>query len=713
MRGVSSRVGAWLFFAALTIPTPSVALGAGEGWSYFPGFADPATNGLRVIDPGATGEQVVVVSATGRGVSGSDYHYLATLGGSGDSMAINRASLLPAGARISGSLHRFRRAGHVGDLLAVTVSGGLPTPGKRLLVFGGSPLAIVAETPLANSFSLAAVVDTDGDGRPEIVGTTVLSQWEQVPTILDIDSGEVVWTDPGLTIERIHVGEVGLDQSVMILHRSSGGLVLDAGTREILWQWPDGFNGRVVFGDFLPPLGTREFAVVPEFMGSVKVFRATPAFSPMVEFSAASRYEPLVVDVDGDGHDEIILDSAETGRMAARQPRLNGASLIDYPGPLGSSIRAVDLLGTVATDRKLVFASSGPPPSQGRIGVLGLADGESQGGVSPERGPFHALDVGNVLDLAGQAQVVYVNRGGSSWGFVDLVHLDHGTGSLLASAAIELYQTSSDIGRLDVLMAQLDADPALETIASSSHLWRSDMAAFNGLSIDPHWQSQIQGASGSVGPLLAKDVSGDGVDDVVAIVGGALAFIDGTNGEEIWRSITLNADGMKSLAIGPVAAGGAQGVSVGVGTRVYVFDIAKQAVHRFHELASEVIGQHVEERDGQCFHVLTFSHGLERRSCSSGAVASERSFVAEAVFVGYPGDSFGDVVLGDGSGLMIDRDGAILVERKHIDYELGLGNRGKVLAGSGEVNVFVGGVIGVHRVRLQTGPLFADGFELP
>lgn len=702
-----------VLFSGLAMAAQTSALVTAEGWTYLPGLANPASAGLQVLDPDGSGQQITVVASVASGVGRSSYPVLAILDSQGEGFALKHHLMLPDNVDFYGSILRFNRADHVGDLLAVSVSDRLyPYDNRRLLIFGGMPLALISETSLPSRFSISAISDVDGDGRPELVGIDTKYWFSPNPAIIDMDSGAVIWTDPAQFVTRLHVGDVGTDQRVIIVHRESSGLVLDAATRQVLWQWPDGFDDEVVFGDFLPPLGTREFAVVSRNQGSVKVFRVAPTFSPMIEFSMPQPSALLVADIDGDGYDEILAGKEGDRKIAAYQPRLSGAILIEYEDQ-GARVAAIDVLGSGAEpDRKLVVGTN-DFGTWGRLRVLDLADGQSLYESVVERGPFHALDVGNVLGTPGPGQVVYANRGGPIYGFISVVRLDHATGALQASREVELWQANSFNDRVDVVLAQLDADPAQEVLVSASHSWRADMAAFDDGFFEPQWTSFIEGWTGSVGPIIAMDVSGDGFDDAVAMVGGALAFIDGSSGLELWRSVSLDVSGAKSLAAGPIASGGADGIAMGVGTTVYIFDVEKRAIHRVHELEAEVIGQHVEEREGQCFHVLTFSDHLQRRDCLSGLVDSERTFAEAAVFVGYPSDSFGDLVLGDGRGLVLDRDGSILLERRDIDYELGHGNRGRVHAGAGEISVVLGGVVGVHRVRFETGPLFADGFELP
>ncbi len=698
----------------LAMTTIAVSAPNSPVWSHYPGFHLPGLDGIEIVDLAGDGARVALVS--GNDAGGFSHHgrvLLAVVEATTDGYRIANKVTLPEQSRPMAPIHRFRAPGTSGDRIAVAVADGpWIEENPRLLIMAGRDLAVISEAPLPGRFCLAGIADLDDDGRLEAVGHAARCGTHGMPLVVDAATGETVWTGASWQVNHIGLGEVGEGMRVLVLAGESPapGLVLDADSKEILWQWPDGFRGRILFGDFLHPRGIGDFAVL-EPGGVARVFRATPSFSPMVQIATVQAPTAAVHDVDGDGHDDLIVGGS-WGRIEAFRATASPYQLFEFESPeSGVSAIAVDGLegdGTLQLLHGAGLSSTGVHV----LRVLDVPTGELRYEMRDERGPFSSLVVGSITGDASRQVAVATTSSEGGYRGPNLRILQADSGALAGFKPSILHPATGNYGT-HLALGRVEGDAAQRIFAGSGFSYSPRVVALDGATLSEQWQAELESFSEMVQDVVSTDFNGDGTDDVVAAFSGGLVVLDGANGAELWRSVTFSVNGRLTLAAGAIGLASAHGVAIGVGTRVYVLDIEKRVVVRYYQADEMVIGQHVEDGDDGCLHILTFATGLQRRDCDSGMLHSGRDFAQPTDFAGYPSDSFSDVVLSDGNRLLVDRNGAIHASSAVFDHDLGWMNQGHAVQGTGEIDVVIGGSLGIHRIRIETGPIFRDGFEMP
>ncbi len=194
--------------------------------------------------------------------------------------------------------------------------------------------------------------------------------------------------------------------------------------------------------------------------------------------------------------------------------------------------------------------------------------------------------------------------------------------------------------------------------------------------------------------------------------GQRIVILDGLDGQEVYRSVSFAMGSIIALTVADTDGDTTEEVVFAVGNAVYILDPVSGLVEHSHQQADIVTGLAVELSPGPCRLAITFLDRLEQRGCADGNLIGTRPFGIEATFVGIPAGSDGPLVLSDGRRVYRLQDDMITAQSTLLDNRLGDANRGVVVGGDDAIDVYIGGMHGVHRVALPVEePLFADGFE--
>ncbi len=679
-------------------------------WSYFPGFPLPGINGMALQDLDGDGllEAVITGSPTGGFGAGPDVH-LAVLDHGPTGFKI--ASLLP----LAGT-------GFAGRILTVPLMPGAPPSvlmsqvefdGTTSLVqYSGIPLREISRVPVETNFQARQVVDVDGDGELEVLGLRGNRSFstEGTPKIIDLATGATEWTDAVSAI-AIGAGQLDADPALEIVIGQAGapGRVLDGATRQVEWTYLDGFNGWPVFGNFRGDNGSvQEFAIVGRD-GPTRIFVAEPIYSPVAEIQTGEMRSHAVADVNADGHDDLIIGDRQGGIITGYSTVL-GTTLFQY-GSNTSGVSAI-VIGEMNGSAGLELLHGAGLGSTGEdiVRVLDPMSGQIHFLEADERGPHSSVLLAD-LDSNMTRELVWAStESRSGYSGSTLMVLDASTGNELRRRENVLDPWGSNPG-VSMATIDLENDGLLELVVGSGGYYDPEVAVLDGSTLADRWRVQIDEAGSYLTALVTMPFNADQVDDIVVATAQRIVVLDGSNGQELYRSDPFPMGWKTPLTVGDIDGDTQAEVAFAINQTVYILDPIS-GLTESHVMADNVLGLAIESSQAPCRMVITFSNRLEQRACTDSALLGTRLFEIEATFVGIPAGSDGPLVLSDGERVYRMQDDTITVQSIVFDNGLGERNRGVIVGGTDEIDVYIGGMHGVHHIELPVEvPMFVDGFE--
>jgi len=679
-------------------------------WSYYPGYSIPGQNGIVVanIDGDGLSEAVITGSAFG-GYSSPNKMHLATLESIGGVFQTTNMTYLASNEYFSGSIRVVRSPVGIPDrIIGITQKNSMVSQ-LALVTWSGKPLREVSRVNIPSTFKLTQIADVDGDGDSEALGCLCTNNGAGSPMLLDLDTGNPEWTGPQSVID-VGAGQLDADSALEIVVSSANngpGLILDGATKIQQWSYPDGFRGRLIFGNFRDDSASREFAVV-QYWGVTRVFASTPSFSPVLELNTGEAQAVEVSDIDSDGYDDIVIGEGQWGAVRAYS---TNAGLVLHTWPHsndGISAMALGELDAIP-GLEIVYGSGLTSSGKDSLHVLDSVSGIERYLRYDEIGPHSSVLLVDT-DGDGIEELVFATLASNSgYDGSNLRVLNSANGIELRSRMSVMGQWGSSIG-VALKPIDIDGDAAMEIIVALGNLGDGQIAVLDGVTLQDRWRVDIPSLS-YIQALELIRFNADAIDDIVAVGGGRVVILDGKNGVELYRSVYFHTTTPMTVAVGQADADAQLEIALSTGTNVYIIDPTLGLFQSFFPNAN-VLGLSFENTARSCNIVAIHSKNLDRLDCATGAMTSQRDFGLTARWVGIPTNSYGALVLSDGQRLYRAEGQDASARTVELGDDVGARNRGTIKIQGDALDVWVGSVQAVSRVRMPvSGSLFADGFE--
>lgn len=673
-------------------------------WTHYAGYG-VGHAGIVTLDLDGTAPQEAVVSGAAAGAHG--LQFLTVLEHSPAGFRTRWMRLLADHEALLGKIVVHPEIGDPRVLATVRRWQGE----NMLATFSGPDLVRGVDVPVG-TFVLHAIADVDGDGLLDAVGRSLSWGSHLGPVqIRNPGTGAVLWTDPGRVALDVVAAQLDADPALELVYASDDfsdtpGVIVDGASHGVEWTWDAGFAGIPVAGNFLAYTARSEFAVVAEW-APTRVFSTWPSYAPRAPFQSMPAREVVVVDFNADGIDELLIGNAPSGGVAAYRPA-NWSLVFDY-WDVQSSARSL-AAGQLDDDPALevVFADS-PSSETNRLTIFDAASLGREFDLRNERGPHSNVAIGD-LDGDGRDELAYATLdSGAIYHGGTLVVLDAGTG-------VELRRLQGAVGSryeeptMQIMLANLDADAALEIVASGGGHFGGEVRTYDGATLAPQWAAAPSG--GSVRAMAAYPLNADGVQDFVIVQDGRLRGIDGATGTVLWSTATFGDDFPVHVAVGQVDGDAAPEVVLALGTAIHVVDTTTRLTQFRYTAASPLVGLSLEDEDAACRIVHYLADRLDRHTCT-GALDTSRQYAMSATTLARPlHDSLGPLLLSDGDSLSLDVDGQLAAPpTTGLGPDLGWSNKIAWRAHSDGLTAFAGSRFAVHRVEVIGPRIFADGFD--
>jgi hypothetical protein len=402
-----------------------------------------------------------------------------------------------------------------------------------------------------------AVADVDNDGAQEIV-LALASETR----VYDGSSLKLEWDANGYGGGRVKVANIDNDPIPEVIVNGTTAYVLNASQKSLKWAYSGGFGNAMDVGD-VDGDARAEIAYLSNY-SSAYVFDGDTKSIKWQRDNLGDLSNLVVADVNGDGSDELIIGNGQWGNLAGYRGD-NGASLWRIANPehgvSGIAIGDANNDGT-----KEIIWGAGLSSTGKDVLIIGDWVTQKVTWVSADLdGPLHVA-TGDV-DADGQTEIVlasYSTSSGYDGGTISvydgLTHTREWS-TVLPSGYFDIYQ---------VVVGQLDTDPALEILIFGDNWYTPRLQAYDGLSAKLEWQSSTLPGN-SVSSISIADVDGDDIDEIVYAANNSHVIVfNGASNLIEWDSGALDTLAFDT-SFGDLNGDGVLDLAVLTGQSAYVF----------------------------------------------------------------------------------------------------------------------------------------------
>ena len=452
----------------------------------------------------------------------------------------------------------------------------------KILELAGIPLQVVHELTFDFPVTPRAYGDIDGDGQPEIL-TYHYNADESVVRLIDYQTGEVKWSHQPVDAMSSAVA-VQLDDDgpmEVILAGGSPGRILNGADGSVEWSYAPGFGWEVHVGRFQTDDQIRTFATRGT---GTTVFRTQP-YSPLYDLPIAgvgTGGYGAVLDVNGDGRDDLILASTMQAHGLRAHDMMTGGSLASWPSSF--VIASVPAVGRFQAGSDLLMVHGAGIPSYmnpAGIEVKAFPDGDVLYHEIPNERPHNRLASADVDGDGNEEIILAMSRAPGSSGLAPTVEIAVFEGGTEPAYSRHLSGIYWDLNFQGALMAIADFDGTgnPDVVLTTRH---SRIVSLDGATLETRWERyRPQSDLADLSPVAVSsaDFDGDGVQDVVLLMehtyGYRLVALSGIDGQTLWispDSISGLVTGSSSLLVAQVDDDPAEEVVVTIGQQLRVFD---------------------------------------------------------------------------------------------------------------------------------------------
>ncbi len=553
-----------------------------QEWRYGRFGTDIGRLGLTVLDLDGDGVLEIVTAASGADSYKGNFWYVVRMGESGDYDQIYVSDLSAA------LLTRITATDLDGDGKGEVLVG---YENGIIGIYSGVDFTLQRSLQTPAAVIALAVADLDGDGQSEI-----LTSEGQKVYVYNAD-GTLLWQTEAYGGSDLTVGNVDDDPGMeIVIAGADHGYVIDTVTRQLEWDYINGFGALVRTGD--TDGDGRDEIVAAASWYKITIFDAE-LYTPKREISTNLDIGSLLVaDLDDDGIAEILYGDKQWGAVHCYE----GDGITERwkvsnpePGTTGLEVGDVDGDGTM----EVLWGARG-----GSGFFLFVADPVA--GIEWQNvcldGPLSAVAVGDADD-DGENEIIMASFESNN-GYAD------GVISIFDSTTHELEWQSTDLPNINtwnginsVRIADVDDDGEMEVVIATSNAHDGVVQVYNGRTHVLERQSATYDLNVFTAVEVA-DVDGDGATEIIGAVGPYLVVLNGVSLAEEWKSTSLlvNRSTITDIDIADTDNDGHLEMLVSVtggSNRVYAIDGVSHQYDWLEELPASTIGAFDVDGDGQ------------------------------------------------------------------------------------------------------------------
>lgn len=679
---------------------------AASVWEVYPGFQGPGHAGMVLGDFDGDGRREVAVTGyTVPSFSFQGTQLLAIFGAGGGGMPLAVRTITAAPALTGGLLLAPPVAGK--DRIAAI--SNISSAGQ-ILVFGGIPLQVerVIQTPLL--VRLSAIADLDGDGQLEILALASLGGWnDQFPVVLDYETGNVEWTGTS-SGNDVAASQLDGDPALELIVAGTPGRIIDGASHLVEWTYPSGFGSRIAAGKFLADGVTPGFATAN--YTSVQIFRSQP-YSPVSEFTTGEISAFKTVKLTPAGPDQIAIGNGQWGDIGIFDPR-TGLNVVRVTNP-EHGVSALEV-GDIDQDgsAEVIYGAGLTSTGTDILRAVDLTTLVEKFRQNDEIGPHSAVAVGNIDATSAQEVAFLTYSSNSGYAGSNLYVVDHSSGVRLRSR--DNVVNGWTIQQPHIMLAHIQGDAAKEIFVAGGQSFEGSVALLDGTTLQDIWRTGGNNSALpnlSVASMALLDSNADGTPDVIlATDQGKVVVLNGSNGEPLWQSVTLNGDSRPVVSAFRDAAARPM-VAISRGRGIYLFDLTNHLLAATVKSASSIIAMSLWGEGASCqLGALESSGSLTLYRCADLAVAGNRSLPATTNFF-QPIDAMATrFLVAAGSQLQeVTANGTAIPLTPTLGARLGSGNKAVVQQNGTGFDIMIGSDYMVTRQRIGLDALFSHGFD--
>lgn len=389
-------------------------------------------------------------------------------------------------------------------------------------LYGGWPLALIAQYSVSPHVSSAAVGDLDADGMPELLVSTTSTL-----TIHALD-GQLRHVLPYGGPSDVTLDQLDADPALEIV--LNNGYVLDGATHAVDWHYTEGFGGHVATGKVVPDGSTGWVGTTPN--NHFTIFRAAP-WSPLWSGDLMGPWAAAlaVLPIDGSGTDGVAVAESGWGGVAVHDMTLRQLRYrIHEWTPYVLGLTGLDIEGDTLPD--LAVGAEGVPYPGGALTIHDARNGATKWEYVSTNGSHQAMVWGDA-DRDGKVELTVTGTDEDTTNYLTIAY-DADSGLPLwrapfpgtsSAPAVPRHgrhialSTDLDTGNQRIVLAGSDFQDAQITILDG--VTREIVLALRGPTIEELRTRTIKG-------LIVSDVDADGAEDVIVTTEPANFTSEGT-----------------------------------------------------------------------------------------------------------------------------------------------------------------------------------------